>query len=79
MPDEVVTPEADEQELDNFFDEIRADVETAVSVFAALDEIDMAMKTKAVQKSIGKAKEDCIVIMCKGLEILREGYEKEDE
>jgi hypothetical protein len=73
MPDE----ESTEVES-TYYDEIRADVETAVYAYATLEEIDVQMQAKSLQTAIRKAKQDCIIIMCKGLEMIREGYDEDE-
>lgn len=68
-----------EEQQETYYDDVRADIETAVYTYTSLEEMDSALYNKSVQKSISKAKENCIFIMCRGLEILRDGYEKEDD
>lgn len=74
---------ADEEkkvEEETYYDDIRADIETAVYAFSTLEEVDTAMYSKIMQNNIRNAKKDCVAIICKGIKALREGYEeKEDE
>lgn len=75
MPEE----KKDEQEELTYYDEIRADVETAVYAYSAFEEMDTALYSKIMQNNIKNAKRDCIKIMCKGLQLIREGYEEKNE
>jgi hypothetical protein len=68
-----------EDDGSSFYDEVRADIETAVYSYATLEEIDSGLLSKGVQKDIQRAKQDCITIICKGIELIRVGYELEDE
>lgn len=74
MPEEE-KPEAEQEE--SYYDDVRADIETAVYAFASLEEVDAALFGKGLQSKVKKAKEDCIFIICKGIETLKEGYENE--
>lgn len=76
MIDEEKKVVEDEQE-ESYYDEVRADIETAVYAYSTLLEIDMGMQPKSVQKQIDEAKKDCITIMCKALDIIRKSYEEE--
>lgn len=71
-----------EETTDNFYDEIRADVETSVYTYATLLEIDVQMQEKSVQSKLDRAKKDCVLVMCRGMRIIAEAYEdkkKSDE
>jgi hypothetical protein len=75
MPDEKPV-----EEVFTYYDEIRADVETAVYAYTSFEEMDLQLHSQIMQRNIKNAKRDCIKIMCKGLQLIREGYEeKEDE
>jgi hypothetical protein len=69
----------EEKEEMTYYDEIRADVETAVYAFSALEEMDSALFSQIMQRNIKDAKKNCVKIICKGLQLIREGYEKESE
>lgn len=72
-------PEDIEMDDETIFDEIRADIDTAIYAYATLLEIDLQMQSKSVQKDIAKAKNDCVFIICKGIQSLREGYGQEED
>jgi hypothetical protein len=67
--------EKQEQEEMIFYEDIRADVETAVYVFASFEEMDMAILGAEVERQIKKAKKNCIEIICKGIQSLRDSYD----
>jgi hypothetical protein len=78
MPDPDKVPDKiEETEEESYYDEVRADIETSVYVFATLEEMDTALYGKSIQGQIKRAKENCIFIMCKGMETLRDGYGEE--
>lgn len=77
MPEEE-KPEAVEEDT-SYYDEVRADVETAVYTFSALQELDIQLFGKPMQKKIKDAKDDCVFIMCKGLELIKECYEESED
>lgn len=76
MPDEKQT-ETQEEKDDSYFEGIRADLETAVYAYTAIIEIDLGLQDKVTQRSLGKAKDACVTIMCKALKILQESYDDE--
>ena len=63
----------------SYYDEIRADIETAVYAFTSLEEVDTGLFGKIMQNNISKAKKDCVYIICKGLKAIKEGYEEKWE
>lgn len=71
--------EKPEVEEVTYYEEIRADIETAVYAYTAFEEMDTALFSKAKQRNINNAKEDCLEIICKGLELIRKGYENNVE
>jgi hypothetical protein len=73
-------PEVEEQEDDNsYYDDVRADIDTAIYAFSALQEVDMVLYSKAMQQNISSAKRNCVFIICKGMKLLREGYEESED
>ena len=68
-----------EDEASGIYDEVRADIETAVYSYATLEEIDAGLLSKGEQKDIQRAKQDCITIICKGIELIKAGYELEED
>lgn len=70
-------PEVEQEQDDNsYYDDVRADVDTAIYAFSALQEVDTAMYSKVMQSNIRNAKNNCVFIICKGMKLLREGYEE---
>jgi hypothetical protein len=62
-----------EDEAATYYEEVRADVETAVYALEAFENIDMQLQG-SMNKNLKKAKEDCLFVICEGIKIIADGY-----
>lgn len=67
--------DVEQEQGEYYYDEIRADIDTAIYAYSTLEEIDTAMMDKKVQQQILRAKDDCVLIICRGIRELRVAWE----